>query len=92
MQEVETLRLEQNYRSTGNFLNAANALIENNPSRMGKELWTEDYDGEPIQLYSAFNDLDEARFIAEQIESWSIKGGARSENAILYRSNAQSRV
>ena len=90
--EVETLRLEQNYRSTGNILNAANALIENNPSRMGKELWTEDYDGEPIQLYSAFNDLDEARFIAEQIESWSIKGGARSENAILYRSNAQSRV
>ena len=90
--EVETLRLEQNYRSTGNILNAANALIENNPSRMGKELWTEDHDGEPIQLYSAFNDLDEARFIAEQIESWSIKGGARSENAILYRSNAQSRV
>ena len=90
--EVETLRLEQNYRSTGNILNAANALIENNPSRMGKELWTEDHDGEPIQLYAAFNDLDEARFIAEQIESWSIKGGARSENAILYRSNAQSRV
>ena len=90
--EVESQKLEQNYRSTGNILNAANALIENNPSRMGKELWTEDHDGEPIQLYSAFNDLDEARFIAEQIESWTIKGGARSENAILYRSNAQSRV
>ncbi len=89
---VETLRLEQNYRSSGNILNAANALIENNPGRMGKELWTEDSDGEPIQLYSAFNDLDEARFIAEQIENWTVKGGARSENAILYRSNAQSRV
>ncbi len=89
---VETLRLEQNYRSTGNILNAANTLIENNPGRMGKELWTEDSDGELLQLYSAFNDLDEARFIAEQIESWAAKGRARAENAILYRSNAQSRV
>lgn len=90
--EVETLRLEQNYRSTGNILNAANAVIENNPGRLGKELWTEDTEGEPIQLYSAFNDLDEARFIAEQIQFWVDKGGRREENAILYRSNAQSRV
>ena len=90
--EVETQRLEQNYRSTGNILNAANALIENNPGRLGKELWTEDHDGEPIQLYSAFNDLDEARFIAEQIQFWVDKGGKREENAIVYRSNAQSRV
>ncbi len=90
--EVETLRLEQNYRSTGNILQAANAVIENNPGRLGKELWTNDGEGEPIQLYSAFNDLDEARFIAEQIQSWVDKGGKREENAILYRSNAQSRV
>ncbi len=90
--KVETLRLEQNYRSTGNILNAANAVIENNPGRLGKELWTEDAEGEPIQLYSAFNDLDEARFISEQIQNWVDKGGKRDENAILYRSNAQSRV
>lgn len=90
--DVETLRLEQNYRSSGNILNAANAVIENNPGRMGKELWTEDSEGEPIQLYAAFNDLDEARFIAEQIQNWVDKGGRRDENAILYRSNAQSRV
>ncbi len=89
---TETIRLEQNYRSTGNILNAANALIDNNPGRLGKELWTEDSDGEPIQLYSAFNDLDEARFIAEQIQHWVDKGGKREECAILYRSNAQSRV
>jgi DNA helicase-2/ATP-dependent DNA helicase PcrA len=90
--DVETQKLEQNYRSTGNILNAANALIDNNPGRLGKELWTEDSDGEPIQLYAAFNDLDEARFIAEQIQFWVDKGGKREENAILYRSNAQSRV
>ncbi|MBT4132656.1 MAG: DNA helicase II [Gammaproteobacteria bacterium] len=89
---VETLRLEQNYRSSGNILNAANALIDNNPGRLGKELWTEDNDGVPIQLYSAYNDLDEARFIAEQIQFWVDKGGRRDESAILYRSNAQSRV
>ncbi|HIJ35330.1 MAG TPA: UvrD-helicase domain-containing protein, partial [Gammaproteobacteria bacterium] len=91
-ENTKTFRLEQNYRSTGNILNAANALIENNPGRLGKELWTEDHEGEPIQLYAAFNDLDEARFIAEQIQFWVDKGGKRDENAILYRSNAQSRV
>ena len=90
--EVETIRLEQNYRSSGNILQAANAVIENNPGRLGKELWTEDSEGEPIQLYAAFNDLDEARFIAEQIQQWVDRGGRRDENAILYRSNAQSRV
>lgn len=85
-------RLEQNYRSTGTILAAANALITHNTGRLGKELWTEDGQGEPIQLYAAFNELDEANFIVEQIAQWVEQGGTRSECAILYRSNAQSRV
>ncbi len=85
-------RLEQNYRSTGNILNAANALIANNSERMGKNLWTEDSDGEKIRLYGAFNELDEANYIAGQIQDWVDGGGLRSECALLYRSNAQSRV
>jgi len=87
-----TFRLEQNYRSTGNILNAANALIDHNDGRMGKELWTEDGEGELIQLYAAFNEQDEAQFIVDKIKDWSDKGGLRSECAVLYRSNAQSRV
>ncbi len=90
--KVLTFRLEQNYRSTGTILNAANALIEHNSERMGKNLWTNDGDGEPIQLYAAFNELDEAHYIAERIQDWADKGGLRSECALLYRSNAQSRV
>lgn len=90
--DTKTIRLEQNYRSSGNILTAANALIENNFSRLGKNLWTEDSDGEPIQLYRAFDEQDEARFIAEQIQLWTEKGGSYSDNAVLYRSNAQSRV
>jgi len=86
------IKLEQNYRSTGNILKAANALIANNYSRMGKNLWTNDSDGEPIQLYRAFNEQDEARYIVEQIQQWFEQGGKLSEAAILYRSNAQSRV
>ncbi len=89
---TETIRLEQNYRSTANILKAANALIDNNDDRLGKELWTDDEDGEQIQLYTAFNDLDEARFIVEQVCKWRDNGNALSETAILYRSNAQSRV
>ncbi|MDH3353622.1 MAG: UvrD-helicase domain-containing protein, partial [Chromatiales bacterium] len=89
---VELIRLEQNYRSTANILNAANALIAKNADRLGKNLWTEDGDGEPIKLYGAFNELEEARYIVEQIEGWIANGHARSEAAILYRSNAQSRV
>ncbi|MGD8783341.1 MAG: DNA helicase II [Thioalkalispiraceae bacterium] len=89
---TETYRLEQNYRSTGNILNAANALIDNNAERMGKELWTADGEGELIQLYAAFNEQDEAQFIVDKIRDWVDKGGLRSENAVLYRSNAQSRV
>ncbi len=87
-----TIRLEQNYRSTGKILEAANAVIDNNAGRLGKELWTDGAEGESIALYSAFNELDEARFIVAQITEWRDKGGALSDCAILYRNNAQSRV
>ena len=89
---AETIRLEQNYRSTSNILSAANALIENNSGRLGKKLWTDGADGEPISLYCAFNDLDEARFVVNRIKTWQENGGALEQCAILYRSNAQSRV
>ncbi|PLN55523.1 DNA helicase II, partial [Klebsiella pneumoniae] len=89
---AETIRLEQNYRSTSNILSAANALIENNNGRLGKKLWTDGADGEPISLYCAFNDLDEARFVVNRIKTWQENGGALEQCAILYRSNAQSRV
>ena len=89
---TETVRLEQNYRSTGTILGAANAVIQNNFGRLGKQLWTELGDGEPISLYSAFNEQDEARFIVDQIQKWVEEGNRRDESAILYRSNAQSRV
>ena len=91
--DVQTIRLEQNYRSTAGILKAANALIANNQGRLGKELWTEDADGEPISLYAAFNEYDEARYVVESIMDALRKDGLkRSEIAILYRSNAQSRV
>lgn len=90
--DAEVIRLEQNYRSTASILKAANALIANNQGRLGKELWTDGEDGESLSLYAAFNEHDEARYVVESIES-ALKGGlARSEIAILYRSNAQSRV
>src|SRR5689334_13756592 len=85
-------RLEQNYRSTGNILKAANALISNNTGRLGKNLWTEGKDGERIKLYAAFNECDEAEFVMHRIREWTNQGGARRDVAILYRSNAQSRV
>jgi ATP-dependent DNA helicase UvrD/PcrA len=85
-------RLEQNYRSTGTILKAANAVIANNAARMGKHLWTEDHEGEPIELYIAYNDLDEARYVIERIQSWMNEGHRRDEIAVLYRSNAQSRL
>ncbi|MGA4633573.1 DNA helicase II [Pseudomonas solani] len=90
--DAETIRLEQNYRSTAGILKAANALIANNQGRLGKELWTDGEDGEPLGLYAAFNEHDEARYVVESIESALKDGMARSEIAILYRSNAQSRV
>ena len=89
---ARVVRLEQNYRSTGTILEAANALIANNQGRMGKKLWTEGEDGDPIIFYSAFNDQDEARFVAERIQHYAEQGFARQEMAILYRSNAQSRL
>lgn len=89
---VQTIRLEQNYRSTQTILNAANGLIGHNFGRLGKELWTAGEPGEPISLYAGFNEQDEARFIVERIEGWLAEGNTRRSSAILYRSNAQSRV
>ena len=86
------VRLEQNYRSTGNILEAANTLIANNPTRLGKELWTDGARGEAITLYAAYNDLDEARFVVDRIAQWREHGGRLSESAVLYRTSAQSRV
>ena len=88
----EVIRLEQNYRSTGNILEAANALIANNPTRLGKELWTDGEDGDPITLYAAYNDIDEARFCVDQIAGQHENGGRYDECAVLYRVSAQSRV
>ena len=87
----KVIKLEQNYRSTGNILKSANALIATNDGRMGKELWTDSGDGELISLYSAFNEQDEAYFVVEKIRQWVNDGGMRQDVAILYRSNAQSR-
>ena len=89
---TRVVRLEQNYRSTQTILRAANGVIAHNSGRLGKELWTSGENGEPIQLYAGFNEQDEARFIVEQLESWVNQGNARRSAAILYRSNAQSRV
>ena len=90
--QVATVRLERNYRSSANILAAANALIAHNQGRMGKNLWTEDGDGDPIAVYAGFNDIDEARFIVSRIRQWVDTGGRRDEVAILYRVSAQSRV
>jgi DNA helicase-2/ATP-dependent DNA helicase PcrA len=89
---TETIKLEQNYRSTSNILKAANAVIAKNADRLGKNLWTESGDGEPIALYAAFNEHDEARYIADRLAAWASEGNRREDSAILYRSNAQSRV
>jgi len=86
------VRLEQNYRSTRTILKAANAVIANNRGRLGKELWTDGPEGEPISLYAAFNEQDEANYIADSISEWVSEGNLRRDVAILYRSNAQSRV
>lgn len=89
---ASTIRLEQNYRSTRNILTAANHLISNNQERMGKELWTDGKEGDQISVYSAYNELDEARFTVNKIKEWQEGGGALTDSAILYRNNAQSRV
>lgn len=89
---TEVVRLEQNYRSTANILNAANAVITHNSNRMGKELWTQGEPGDPIQLFQAFNEQEEGQYIADQIQGL-IEGGTNADDiALLYRSNAQSRV
>ena len=89
--DTDTIRLEQNYRSTSTILNAANNLIANNQGRLGKHLWTDGAAGEPISLYEAFNEQDEARFIVDRLQDWFNHGNRRAESAVLYRSNAQSR-
>lgn len=89
---AEVIRLEQNYRSTTTILSAANALIDNNADRMGKKLWSSGADGEPIVFYNAYDERDEAHFIIEKIKQYVSLGNARADIAILYRSNAQSRV
>lgn len=90
--DARTIRLEQNYRSSANILNAANAVIANNPERLGKQLWTDSGDGEAIDLYAAYNEIDEARYVIERIRQWVNDGGSWNDAAILYRSNAQSRM
>jgi DNA helicase-2/ATP-dependent DNA helicase PcrA len=89
---VSTVRLEQNYRSTGNILEAANALIGHNEGRMGKKLWTDGEAGQPVQVYAAFNEQEEARFVIAQIEHWIAGGRRAQEAAIVYRTTAQSRL
>jgi DNA helicase-2/ATP-dependent DNA helicase PcrA len=90
--QAKTTRLEQNYRSTGIILKAANALIDHNTARLGKNLWTSGVEGERITVYAGFNDLDEARYLVHRIRDWQSNGGPLRHVAILYRSNAQSRV
>ncbi len=90
--QAQTVRLEQNYRSTQNILSAANQVIAHNSGRLGKNLWTSGNEGELIGLYAAFNDVDEARYMAERIQDYIAKGHSRAHIGVLYRSNAQSRV
>jgi len=89
---ANVIRLERNYRSHGNILDAANAIIRNNENRLGKNLWTDAGAGEPIRVFEAYSDLDEARWIVDEIRALVRDGHARAEIALLYRSNAQSRV
>ena len=89
---TEIIKLEQNYRSTSNILNMANVLIANNNKRLGKKLWTDSGEGELIDVYAAYSEIDEARYIGSRIKQWVDRGGRHDECAILYRSNIQSRV
>ena len=89
---ASVVKLEQNYRSTETILDAANAVIANNTGRLGKNLWTEGGRGEPIRVYSAYNERDEADFVVGKLRTWSDQGNARADAAVLYRSNSQSRV
>ena len=89
---ANVIRLEQNYRSHGNILDAANALIKNNRGRLGKTLWTDAGAGEAIRVFDAFSDIDEARFVVDEARELVRDGFTRNQIAVLYRSNAQSRV
>ncbi|MGH9576124.1 MAG: UvrD-helicase domain-containing protein, partial [Terriglobales bacterium] len=89
---ARVIRLEQNYRSHGNILEAANALIANNRNRLGKNLWTASSKGDPLRVFEGGSDAEEARFIAEEVKALQREGYRLSEIAVLYRSNAQSRV
>mgnify|MGYP000105070825 CR=1 FL=1 len=80
---AETIRLEQNYRSTGNILKSANQLISNNSDRLGKNLWTDGEMGEPVGIYAAFNELDEAKFVASQIQNW-VDDGGKLDDVLFY--------
>jgi DNA helicase-2/ATP-dependent DNA helicase PcrA len=88
---AQTIRLEQNYRSSANILAAANAVIANNPARLGKQLWTAGDAGAPIEVYAAYNEQDEARHVIERVRTHLDNGGRATDIAVLYRSNAQSR-
>ncbi|RUM85714.1 MAG: DNA helicase II [Candidatus Thioglobus sp.] len=88
---IQTIRLEQNYRSTGNILGASNALIANNSNRLGKSLWTDSGNGDLIDIYEARTETDEADYVVSAIQKYIDDGASASECAILYRSNAQSR-
>ncbi|MDH5824524.1 DNA helicase II [Luteimonas sp. RD2P54] len=89
---ARTIRLEQNYRSSANILDAANAVIAHNPDRLGKRLWTDSGEGDPVDLYAAYSEVDEARFVVERVAQWVQGGGSYGDCAVLYRSNAQSRA
>ena len=89
---TKVIKLEQNYRSHGHILEAANELIRNNPQRLGKNLWTSEGKGEPLRIFGAVNDHEETAFVVEEIKSLHSSGIALSEIALLYRSNAQSRI
>ncbi len=90
--DVRITRLEQNYRSTGMILKAANALISHNTDRLGKQLWTSGGEGDPITVYVGFNEVDEAQFIVNRVREWRQQRGRLRDIGILYRSNAQSRI
>lgn len=90
--DVQTIRLEQNYRSTSTILKAANQLIANNSARLGKELWTDGVAGESISVYAAYNEVDEARFVVGRLKAWRDQGNSLLDAAVLYRNNAQSRI
>ena len=90
--DIEVFRLEQNYRSTGNILEAANNIILNNDSRMGKNLWTEDKSGDLVKIFSASDETEEANFVVDTLQNFVSEDYSKNEIAVLYRSNAQSRI